>query len=224
MMKPTRLLAMSLLALLFSIACSSPVQRGATEPTAEPEPSAGAAPDDGTDPDPATSHMASPAGRSARVRRRPARAGKLSAEAKAILKVHNAARRAVGVPALRWSAKLARYARAWANRLARQQTLQHRPPSGRWKQLYGENLAMAGGSNPIANYGAVGSRQWLGEKRRYRHGQRSLAGVGHYTQMVWRKTLHIGCAVVRYRKGPWHNVILVCNYDPPGNMMGQRPY
>lgn len=34
----------------------------------------------------------------------------------------------------------------------------------------------------------------------------------------------MGCGISRYRKGPWHNVILVCNYDPPGNMMGESPY
>jgi len=148
----------------------------------------------------------------------------LSSEAQQILKVHNAARRAVGVGPLRWSPRIARYAQVWANRLARLQNLQHRPHVGAWKQKYGENLAMAGGSSTISNYGRKGSLQWLGEKRRYRHGARSLAGVGHYTQMVWRKTRLIGCALARYQKGPWKWVILVCNYDPPGNMMGESPY
>lgn len=109
---------------------------------------------------------------------------KLSAEARGILKVHNAARRAVGVAPLTWSPRIARYAQAWANRLANMQTLRHRPHTGPWKQQYGENLAMAGGSNAVATYGETGSRQWLSEKRRYNHRSRSLAGVGHYTQMV----------------------------------------
>ena len=138
--------------------------------------------------------------------------------------MHNAARRAVGVAPVTWSPRIARYAQAWANRLANMQTLRHRPHTGPWKQQYGENLAMAGGSNAVATYGETGSRQWLSEKRRYNHRSRSLAGVGHYTQMVWRKTRRMGCGISRYSKGPWHNVILVCNYDPPGNMMGESPY
>jgi pathogenesis-related protein 1 len=182
-------------------ACSSPAHRtvpgAVADPEPEPEPEPEPNPDPGPEADP---------------------------EARRILKVHNAARKAVGVAPLSWSPAIARYAQAWANRLARQQSIQHRPRSGRWKQRYGENLAMAGGSSAILRYGQKGSVQWLGEKRRYRHGSRSLAGVGHYTQMVWRKSRRMGCGIARYQRGPWKWVILVCNYDPPGNMMGESPY
>jgi hypothetical protein len=43
---------------------------------------------------------------------------------------------------------------------------------------------------------------------------------GHYTQIVWRNTKSVGCAVAR-GKGV---EVWVCNYDPPGNYAGQRPY
>lgn len=200
----------SVLILLGGITCSSTTRPPESRPPEADDP----APDPA--PGPSTTAAPAPSGGLS--------SSRLSAEAKGILKVHNAARRAVSVPPLAWSPKLAKYAQAWANRLARLQNLQHRPHSGSWKQIYGENLAMAGGSNRITGYGKKGSLQWLGEKRRYRHGTRSLAGVGHYTQMVWRKTLRIGCATGRYNKGPWKWVILVCNYDPPGNMMGESPY
>ncbi len=202
---------------VFSPACAPTTPGPESAPSTAANPADDPTPTDSADDPPGPGHVSAAPGR-----RTPAR--KLSKDARDILKVHNAARRAVGVGPLKWSPRLARYARTWANRLARLQTLQHRPPSGKWKQKYGENLAMAGGSAAIADYGKKGSLQWLGEKRRYRHGNRSLAGVGHYTQMVWRKTRTIGCALARYTKGPWKNVILVCNYDPPGNMMGESPY
>lgn len=44
-------------------------------------------------------------------------------------------------------------------------------------------------------------------------------GTGHFTAMVWKATRRLGCA-----KGncPGQN-LWVCQYDPPGNMMGAFP-
>ncbi|CAJ0588254.1 unnamed protein product [Cylicocyclus nassatus] len=39
-------------------------------------------------------------------------------------------------------------------------------------------------------------------------------GVGHYTQMVWQTTTAIGCAV----QNCGAKTIVVCNYDPSGNL------
>ena len=40
------------------------------------------------------------------------------------------------------------------------------------------------------------------------------------TQFVWCKTHAVGCAVATDpRREVW-----VCNYDPPGNVIGYRPY
>ena len=44
---------------------------------------------------------------------------------------------------------------------------------------------------------------------------------GHYTQMVWRNTLRVGCARVQCNSR-WYFVI--CSYDPPGNWAGQWPF
>ncbi len=43
---------------------------------------------------------------------------------------------------------------------------------------------------------------------------------GHYTQLVWRGTRDVGCAKV-FCSG---YMIVVCNYNPPGNVLGLRPY
>ncbi|XP_026223325.1 peptidase inhibitor 16-like [Anabas testudineus] len=51
---------------------------------------------------------------------------------------------------------------------------------------------------------------------------------GHYTQMVWADTHRVGCAyhLCNSMEGlEWERVsFLVCNYYPPGNYEGERPY
>ena len=52
---------------------------------------------------------------------------------------------------------------------------------------------------------------------------------GHYTQLVWRSTSFTGCGVKTCNTGSplpgfttW--TLVVCDYEPPGNFVGQRPY
>jgi len=49
---------------------------------------------------------------------------------------------------------------------------------------------------------------------------RFSAEVGHFTQVVWRDTKFVGCAT-RVSKGPRGGIFLTCNYDPPGNFIGE---
>jgi pathogenesis-related protein 1 len=62
---------------------------------------------------------------------------------------------------------------------------------------------------------------WAAESRNYDYRSNCCRGVcGHYTQIVWAGTQEVGCAVARGgRREVW-----VCNYDPPGNWAGKRPY
>ncbi|XP_033214828.1 venom allergen 3-like isoform X2 [Belonocnema kinseyi] len=48
--------------------------------------------------------------------------------------------------------------------------------------------------------------------------------VGHYTQLVWAKSLYVGCGVVKYSEGGLNKVYLVCNYGPAGNVLGEEIY
>jgi pathogenesis-related protein 1 len=44
---------------------------------------------------------------------------------------------------------------------------------------------------------------------------------GHYTQIVWRTTREVGCAL---RVCSAKDQVWVCQYQPAGNYLGQRPY
>ncbi|MBL1376785.1 hypothetical protein JKV55_05465 [Zobellella sp. CGMCC 1.18722] len=137
------------------------------------------------------------------------------AQRRALLEAHNRAREEVGAASLGWSARATEQAERWAGILARRCTLEHSRGSG-----FGENLFM--GTQGFYDE-LDGVRAWEEEKRDYR-GQpltRALAPVvGHYTQMVWPATRELGCATSSCD----NHLILVCNYYPPGNYLGERAY
>ncbi len=139
-----------------------------------------------------------------------------------IVVLHNQFRAEVGVEPLAWSPELAAYAQLWADHLASTRCgMEHRPRHGIWQQRYGENLYVG----TAGYYGTADAvRAWAQEKNNYRADEvlqaARTAAIGHYTQMVWRNSRIIGCAASLCRG--W--LIVVCNYDPPGNFLRQKPY
>lgn len=132
-----------------------------------------------------------------------------------MLYAHNAWRKRYKVPALKWSPKLAAYAQQWAGHLSRTDSFHHRPDSP-----YGENLATATGQQ-LTPERAV--NMWGNEARHYDYRMNSCAPgemCGHFTQMVWKGTKEVGCAVAR----SGGREVWVCNYNPPGNIVGRRPF
>lgn len=133
--------------------------------------------------------------------------------ADSMLAAHNGVRQAVGVPSLTWSVELAAFAQQWANTLVARGQFAHRRNSP-----YGENLYEITGARTTP--GEV-VEQWVSESKNYRYGSNTCRGVcGHYTQIVWRDTRRVGCAVA----GTARSEVWVCNYDPPGNWVGKPPY
>jgi uncharacterized protein YkwD len=130
-----------------------------------------------------------------------------------MLAAHNAIRSKAGVPALVWSDKLAAVAQEWANTLIAEKRFDHRP-----KSKYGENMYRLDGARETPQ--KVVDR-WAAEARNYDYKANRCKGeCGHYTQIVWKSTREVGCAVARGGS----REVWVCNYDPPGNYVGQRPY
>ena len=137
-----------------------------------------------------------------------------------VLAVHNRHRAAAGVPRLTWDRRLAAEAARYGPALgALGGRLAHSPRAGRRGQ--GENLWM-GTAGVFAVEAMVGS--WADERRYFRPGifpavstTRNWADVGHYTQMIWRGTTHLGCALHRSRRWDY----LICRYAPSGNVDGR---
>jgi pathogenesis-related protein 1 len=130
-----------------------------------------------------------------------------------LVALHNAVRARVGMPPLAWSNRLAAHSQEWANTLLARGQFVHRPHS-----TYGENLFEIDGA---AASPAEVVNTWAAESRNYDYRSNRCRGTcGHYTQIVWSGTKEVGCAVAR---GGGREV-WVCNYDPPGNWAGKRPY
>ena len=135
-----------------------------------------------------------------------------------ILLAHNVARAEVGAPPLSWDPALAIAAASYGPTLSRMGRLVHSPRAGRENQR--ENLWMG-------QRGRFGPEQmvgvWSNEKHRFFPGRfpnvsrtGNWSDVAHYTQMIWRTTTHVGCAI--YRDAAWD--YLICRYSPPGNRDG----
>lgn len=140
--------------------------------------------------------------------------------AERLLAVHNAARAEVGAPPLQWDERLARSAASYGPRLASLGRLAHSPREDRPGQS--ENLAMdTMASGTPENLAAL----WVAEQRDFMPGtfpEVSRTGrwedIGHYTQIIWPGTTHVGCAL--HDERGWR--YLICRYSPKGNRDGKR--
>ncbi|KAJ3695378.1 hypothetical protein LUZ60_000755 [Juncus effusus] len=129
---------------------------------------------------------------------------------------HNNARKLVNVSKLIWDDEVAAYAEWYASIRQYDCSLIHSHGE------YGENLFWGSGSGwKIAKVVAA----WVVEKKNYDYETNKCdegCMCGHYTQVVWRNTTRLGCAMVPCygNKGTF----VVCSYDPPGNYVGMWPY
>lgn len=139
-----------------------------------------------------------------------------------VLAAHNRERTALGIEPLRWNPSLAASARQWADHLTATQRFEHAPE--RSDDPEGENL-WAGTRGYYAVEAMVDG--WVREKRYFRPGTfpynsttGHVADVGHYTQLVWRRTRQVGCALAIGA----HEDVLVCRYAEAGNYLGEQPF
>jgi hypothetical protein len=128
------------------------------------------------------------------------------------------------LPPMQWSSELAATAAAWIAMChdtdAPMGLIDHNPNRSVGHPYYvGENVfGSSGNTTPqqVVNL-------WASEAANYNYQNNSCSGVcGHYTQIVWRTSVDLGCA-----KGECPNLTyrtsVVCNYGPGGNS-GGRPY
>lgn len=139
-----------------------------------------------------------------------------------VVAAHNRERSALGIEPLQWDPALAASARQWAAHLSASGRFEHAPE--RESEPQGENL-WAGTRGYYGLEAMVDG--WVREKRYFRPGtfpHNSTTGrvedVGHYTQLVWRETRRVGCALASGTRED----VLVYRYSEAGNYIGERPY
>jgi hypothetical protein len=149
---------------------------------------------------------------------------------------HNETREELGLPDLTWSPEIAEFAQEWSDSLADDAcgTISHRD-----QRQYGENIAIRGSTRAgdvFTPEAAVAG--WVAEVACWEFGtirgseqcdtacveDLNSNGCGHYTQVVWRNTERVGCGYSTCQAQGFNFEVWVCNYDPPGNFIGQAPY
>ena len=124
-----------------------------------------------------------------------------------ILSAHNRYRSKHGSNKLKWSAEAASKAQTWANHLAKTGSLQHGGSDG-----MGQNLAYKSGGQLS---GQDVADMWYSEIKHYNFSRPGFSSnTGHFTQMVWAATTHVGAG--RVVKG--NQTFVVANYTPAGNI------
>jgi hypothetical protein len=136
-----------------------------------------------------------------------------------ILAIHNFERSKVNAPPLQWDPMLAASAASYGPVLARMGRLEHSPRASRPGQR--ENLWM-GPRGIYSPEQMVGG--WVAERAMFRAGvfpnvsaTGNWSDVSHYTQMIWKGTTRVGCAIHSAGRTEY----LICRYSPPGNIDGK---
>lgn len=138
-----------------------------------------------------------------------------------VLVTHNKERATLGLGPLVWSDALAANAAKWAAHISSLGELEHDESL----EVEGENL-WRGTKGAYTPEDMV--TLWIDEKAAFRNNpipNVSITGdigdVGHYTQVVWRSTGLVGCAVADASGG---DEVMVCRYMEGGNIMGETAY
>ncbi|KAL1117015.1 hypothetical protein AAG570_004343 [Ranatra chinensis] len=129
-----------------------------------------------------------------------------------MLKLHNEYRAKHGAPPLKLNKDLSNYAQEWAVFLARENRFEHRP-----RNPHGENIFCLTSSQVATAKDAVTT--WYSESKNYHYGiEPKVLNSGHFTQMIWRESKEVGVGRAKSRSG---KVMIVANYRPRGNIVGQ---
>lgn len=147
-----------------------------------------------------------------------------------MVKSHNAWRQRVGAPDLTWSNTLATTAQHYATTLSQVGCEMRHSGNGYGENLYwsSPNIKSYSSGRKIYELKAVSAKDvakpWADEIKDYDYYNntcRQGSMCGHYTQMVWKSTTEVGCgkAICSNNAQIW-----VCNYNPAGNVVGQKPY
>jgi len=132
----------------------------------------------------------------------------------AALDEHNRLRAKHSAPALTWDAALESQAKSWAARCVWEHSTM-----GNGENLWAGSGSTFSGDAPVTS--------WYNELTNpgYDFSNPGFSsGTGHFTQVVWKSSTKLGCAVQACDPLPplrFSGNFFVCEYSPPGNFRGQ---
>lgn len=151
-------------------------------------------------------------------------------QAQTFINMHNCYRATVDPPArsmpyVYWLGNLSVSSNNWAS----QCKWGHSGTAGVGENIYATSLRTPNAS-VFDPRNAVNA--WGAEKSAYDYYTNTCATgkiCGHYTQIVWAKSTYLGCSfqdcpIIQGLSWPNGGTLVVCQYSPPGNYVGQRPY
>ncbi len=131
---------------------------------------------------------------------------------KSIVERHNFYRAIVGADSLVWSDNLEEEAEKCAEYMAEKPLLKCETSYGMNYYKYIDTI----GVDSIVDI-------WAREQTLY-YGQpitsENILYLSHYSQIIWKDTRQIGCALKKNKAGV---LIFVCIYNPKGNIRGDKP-
>jgi len=132
------------------------------------------------------------------------------------LQTHNLYRSKHKVASLKLDTELCKRAGEYADYLARTDTFEHSGDAD-----YGENLYWSWSSDPRwVLEGAEPVTSWYDECQGYNYNREPVdMETGHFTQLVWSTTTHLGVGVTQSPKTGKFYVVM--KYSPPGNIIGR---
>lgn len=133
-----------------------------------------------------------------------------------------------------WSDELAKIAQRWADQCPLYHDQDRRTPD--YQHQPGQNIAFSWSSVHNFDWGLTSKVQsWYDEHAHFPpqnvaafSAKGATGTIGHYTQLVWAETKHIGCGIMYHKDDSQpqypYKKTLICNYHPPGNYLGRPVY
>ncbi|KAK3781336.1 hypothetical protein RRG08_018963 [Elysia crispata] len=135
------------------------------------------------------------------------------------LKTHNILRAKHGVAPLKLSDDLNVYAQSWSDTLLKNEVIKHSECMLNGSRI-GENIAYRVSHQPQDLTGQEAVMHWYEEMKDHDFESEDFdPKTAHFAQVVWKGTQELG--VGKSKSLDNRKSFIVCNYRPPGNLLGQ---
>lgn len=135
------------------------------------------------------------------------------------LTAHNWVRTLYKLPLFTWDEKLEDAAKETVMKNSNECTMSHSDLP------YGENIfwgLQLHWTPSDAVFSWYNETAWYDLKTLQCLAPRGDVDCGHFTQIIWKDSVRLGCALEQCRD-PTKGMLVVCEYDPPGNYDNENP-